>query len=71
MLAFLPYHGNVKEGRGEGSADPVQQGEAIVFLFRLLFLFYNPNTVNLHVLMVLSIRGIVNAMFLPELFKSI
>ena len=41
------------------------------FLFRhftllLLFLFYNPDTINLHVLLVLSIGGIVNAMLFPE-----
>jgi hypothetical protein len=40
------------------------------FLFRhltflLLFPFYDPNTVNLHVLMVLSIGEIINAMLLP------
>jgi hypothetical protein len=29
------------------------------------FLFYNPDTINLHVLMVLSIGGIANAMLLP------
>ena len=56
----------------EELADPVQKGEAIVFLFRhltflLLFPFYNPDTINLHVLMVLSIGGIVNAMLLPEI----
>jgi hypothetical protein len=44
------------------------------FLFRhltflLLFPFYNPDTINLHVLMVLSIRGIINAMLLPEVLK--
>ena len=33
--------------------------------FLLLFPFYNPDTVNLHVLMVLSIRGVINAMLLP------
>jgi len=42
------------------------------FLFRhltflLLFPLYNPDTVNLHVLMVLSIRGIINAMLLSEI----
>jgi hypothetical protein len=31
----------------------------------LLFPFYNPDTINLDVLMVLSIRGIVNARLLP------
>jgi hypothetical protein len=46
----------------EELADPVQQGEAIAFLFRhltflLLFPFYHPDTINLHVLMVLSIGG--------------
>jgi hypothetical protein len=45
------------------------------FLFRhltflLLFPFYNPNTINLHVLMVLSVGGIVNAMLLPEVIKA-
>jgi hypothetical protein len=35
--------------------------------FLLLFPFYNPDTINLHVLMVLSIGGIVNAMLLPVL----
>jgi hypothetical protein len=44
------------------------------FLFRhltflLLFPFYYPDTINLHVLMVLSIRGIINAMLLPEVLK--
>jgi hypothetical protein len=34
--------------------------------FLLLFPFYDTNTINLHVLMVLSIGGIVNAMLLPE-----
>jgi len=33
--------------------------------FLLLFPFYNPDTVNLHVLMVLSIGGITNARLLP------
>jgi hypothetical protein len=42
------------------------------FLFRhltflLLFPFYNPDTINLHVLMVLSIGGITKAMLLPEI----
>jgi hypothetical protein len=55
-------------------ADPAQQGEAIVFLFQHLtfllpFPFYNPDTINLHVLMVLSIGGIVNAMLFPEADK--
>ena len=44
------------------------------FLFRhlnflLLFSFYNPDTINLHVLMVLSIGGIVNAMLLSVVSK--
>ena len=30
-----------------------------------MFPFYNPDTINLHVLMVLSIGGIANAMLLP------
>jgi hypothetical protein len=56
----------------EELADPIQQGEAIAFLFRhlsflLLFPFYNPDTINLHVLTVLSIGSIVNAMLLPEI----
>jgi hypothetical protein len=43
----------------EELADFVQRGEAIVFLFRHLtfllpFPFHNPDTINLHVLMVLS-----------------
>jgi hypothetical protein len=33
------------------------------------FLFYNPDTINLHVLMVLSIGGIANAMLLPVFFS--
>jgi hypothetical protein len=37
--------------------------------FLLLFPFYYPDTINLHVLMVLSIRGIINAMLLPEVLK--
>ena len=46
---------------GEELGDPVQQGEAIVFLLRhvtslLLFPFYDPDTINPYVLMVLSIR---------------
>jgi hypothetical protein len=50
----------------------IQQGEVIVFLFRhltflLLFPFYHPDTINLHVLMVLSIGGIVNVMVLSEI----
>jgi hypothetical protein len=50
----------------------IQQGEVIVFLFRhltflLLFPFYNPDTINLHVLMVPSIGGIVNVMVLSEI----
>ena len=45
------------------------------FLFRhltflLLFRFYNPDTINLHVRMVLSIGEIVNAMLLPEILFS-
>ena len=56
----------------EELAHPVQKGEAIVFLFRLLtflllFPFYNPDTINLHVLMVLSIRGIINATLLSAI----
>jgi hypothetical protein len=52
----------------------LQEGEAIVFLFPhltflLLFPFYNPNTIRLQVLMVLSIGGIANAMFLPVVSK--
>jgi len=52
-------------------ASPIQKGETIVFLFRhltflLLLPFYNPDTINLHVLTVLSITGIVNATLLPE-----
>ena len=43
------------------------------FLFRHTFLlrfpFYNPNTVNLHVLMVPSIEGTINAMLLPCCFS--
>ena len=38
-----------------------------MFDLLLLFPFYNPDTINLHVLMVLSIGGIVNGMLLPEL----
>src|SRR5512136_2618061 len=38
--------------------------------FSLLFPFYNPDTINLHVLMGLSIGGIVNAMLLPEVIKA-
>jgi hypothetical protein len=34
-------------------------------IFLLLFPFYNSNTINLRVLMVLSIGGIVNALLLP------
>jgi hypothetical protein len=34
--------------------------------FLLLSPFYNPDTINLHVLMVLSIGGNLNAMLLPE-----
>jgi hypothetical protein len=51
--------------------DPIIAVVAISnFLFRhltflLLFPFYNPDTINLHVLMVLSIGGIISAMFLP------
>ena len=60
----------------EELADPIQEGEAIVFLFRdwtflLLFPFYNPNTINLHVLMVLSIGWIINAILLPEVVISV
>jgi hypothetical protein len=44
------------------------------FLFRHLtfllpFPFYYPDTINLRLLMVLSIRGIINAMLLPEVLK--
>jgi hypothetical protein len=35
--------------------------------FLLLFPFYDPDTINLHVLTVLSIGGIVNAVLVPEL----
>jgi len=35
--------------------------------FLLLFPFYDPDTINLHVLMVLSAGGITNAMLLPEI----
>jgi hypothetical protein len=59
----------------EELADPIQRGEAIAFLFPhlpslLVFPFYNPDTINLHVLMVLSIGGIVNALLLPEVLIS-
>jgi hypothetical protein len=37
--------------------------------FLLPFPFYYPNTINLRLLMVLSIRGIINAMLLPEVLK--
>jgi hypothetical protein len=55
---------------------PIPSGEAIAFPFRhstflLLFPFYNPDTVNIHVLMVLSIGGITNAMLLPVIFHSL
>jgi hypothetical protein len=53
-------------------ANPIKKGQEIVFLFRhLTFLrllpFHDPDIINLHVLMVLSIGGIANAMLLPEL----
>ena len=38
--------------------------------FLLLFPFYNPDTINLHVLMVLSIGGIVNAIFFLKVVIS-
>jgi hypothetical protein len=34
--------------------------------FLLLFPVYDPDPINFHVLMVLSIGGIINAMLLPE-----
>jgi hypothetical protein len=40
------------------------------FTFLLLFPFYNPKTINLHVLMVLFIGGIINAVLLPEILFS-
>jgi hypothetical protein len=53
---------------------PIPSGGAIVFLFPhaflLLFPFYNPDTINLHALMVPSIGGIVNAMLFPALLFS-
>jgi hypothetical protein len=45
------------------------------FLFRPLTFspllpFYDPDTINLHVLMVLSIGGIINAMLLPVINET-
>jgi hypothetical protein len=55
----------------EELTDPIQQAAISNSLFRhstslLLFPFYNPDTINLHPLMMLSIGGIINAMLLPE-----
>jgi hypothetical protein len=54
---------------------PIPSGEAIAFPFRhstflLLFPFYHPDTINLHVLMVLSVGGTINAILLPEILLS-
>jgi len=50
--------GNENEARSAQPDNPADARKAAPPL-------YNPNTVNLHVLMVLSIGGIINATLLP------